>query len=1018
MANPFNPSLLCLNISYFFTSSVPPYSLPCPLCHFPNPQPLIPLSDISIRFFSRPADTVSSSQGAPSTSFSQHPPSVAALADTHELAKSFQVAISITRTIPLSEQRTTIFFRDRKLDKHSGAGTGRSNANKDSTAAGQPQRKHSPNHHLQQERPKTTSPKSTSKIGSFIDLTKSGKTTSSWLQICRNNPPTIRNLDLTQKVLSFITFVESPEPTYYSNNNSNSVSKDFSVAGSIDHHQRHVEFPGTAAGASRTTESLSPIVQDNNNNMDQDTFQQLDDQSFDPNMDILNDNNTLSVDFGNISWHQNQLIPSATATTAPSFGGSGSGVSQSLPAFSQEDQQSVEFRQLQEHYAQLLLQGFSDMVPNNTNKTNNSNNFNAGRSGLDSSYLEILGNGGVVQHQQQQQQQQQMNSQQYTHQNMPPRPSSTNAVHHQQGPQLSDATFTNWRDPYPSETPGFVSPRVVTPPESPHQLRTFSNHSVPPAFDLHKNNIPQHPIQQPQPVVQNRYPLSNHSASTDSVTEDDDGEGSETEDDEPSIAAAAAAAAAVAAAEAASTQCTNCNTRTTPLWRRDADGNPLCNACGLFLKLHGRTRPLSLKSDVIRKRNRGGLNSKANLAGGAPDKHRGGSKSSAEMNKSAILITKVAPTPCGRATVVSKDIDESAQSPLLPDPSGRGPAIGLFAPPPQNSATNRKRRPSTDVEVLQSGPDAVAAATAAAEAISCMDARDIQATIDVLEQAGFQAPEVIGSLLPPELQYNPAAIEELHRLMQQQQEVHPKQGQDQREHGQQQQQHQQQEAYRQNMAYLTPPDDMLLMGHFAPQQQQQQQQEQRGIQSYNGPPFATMVHHQHHHHHQQHQHPQTTAQFPAQMFDESSMAAMNQLMGTDGLPSMAMYLLYNDMMSVTGPHQLPQFQQQPLQPQQQQQQFQQQLQQNHLQHQQQFQREATPSDIAGLLFGMSPAPADHHDGDDDDGDGDEGDHEDHGNAGNVAWMPSGLDPEQQQLQALAMLMGQYQASNATLPSGR
>ncbi|KAF9341645.1 hypothetical protein BGZ91_005325, partial [Linnemannia elongata] len=303
-----------------------------------------------------PADTVSSSQGAPSTSFSQHPPSVAALADTHELAKSFQVAISITRTIPLSEQRTTIFFRDRKLDKHSGAGTGRSNANKDSTAAGQPQRKHSPNHHHQQERPKTTSPKSTSKIGSFIDLTKS----------------------------------ESPEPTYYSNNNSNSVSKDFSVAGSIDHHQRHVEFPGTAAGASRTTESLSPIAQDNNNNMDQDTFQQLEDQSFDANMDILNDNNTLSVDFGNVSWHQNQLIPSATATTAPSFGGSGSGVSQSLPAFSQEDQQSVEFRQLQEHYAQLLLQGFCDMVPNNTNNTNNSNNFNAGRSGLDSSYLEML----------------------------------------------------------------------------------------------------------------------------------------------------------------------------------------------------------------------------------------------------------------------------------------------------------------------------------------------------------------------------------------------------------------------------------------------------------------------------------------------------------------------------------------------------------------------------------------------------------------------------------------------------
>ncbi|KAI9485617.1 MAG: hypothetical protein EXX96DRAFT_474128, partial [Benjaminiella poitrasii] len=52
------------------------------------------------------------------------------------------------------------------------------------------------------------------------------------------------------------------------------------------------------------------------------------------------------------------------------------------------------------------------------------------------------------------------------------------------------------------------------------------------------------------------------------------------------------------------TQCSNCSTRTTPLWRRDPSGNPLCNACGLFLKLHGVVRPLSLKTDVIKKRNR------------------------------------------------------------------------------------------------------------------------------------------------------------------------------------------------------------------------------------------------------------------------------------------------------------------------------------------------------------------------------------------------------------------------------
>ncbi|CAG8507224.1 2913_t:CDS:2 [Cetraspora pellucida] len=57
---------------------------------------------------------------------------------------------------------------------------------------------------------------------------------------------------------------------------------------------------------------------------------------------------------------------------------------------------------------------------------------------------------------------------------------------------------------------------------------------------------------------------------------------------------------------AMSTTCTNCHTQTTPLWRRNPEGQPLCNACGLFLKLHGVVRPLSLKTDTIKKRNRNG----------------------------------------------------------------------------------------------------------------------------------------------------------------------------------------------------------------------------------------------------------------------------------------------------------------------------------------------------------------------------------------------------------------------------
>jgi Zn ribbon nucleic-acid-binding protein len=50
--------------------------------------------------------------------------------------------------------------------------------------------------------------------------------------------------------------------------------------------------------------------------------------------------------------------------------------------------------------------------------------------------------------------------------------------------------------------------------------------------------------------------------------------------------------------------CQNCQTSTTPLWRRDEMGSVLCNACGLFLKLHSRPRPISLKTDVIKSRNR------------------------------------------------------------------------------------------------------------------------------------------------------------------------------------------------------------------------------------------------------------------------------------------------------------------------------------------------------------------------------------------------------------------------------
>ncbi|XP_056284017.1 transcription factor GATA-4 isoform X3 [Pseudoliparis swirei] len=50
--------------------------------------------------------------------------------------------------------------------------------------------------------------------------------------------------------------------------------------------------------------------------------------------------------------------------------------------------------------------------------------------------------------------------------------------------------------------------------------------------------------------------------------------------------------------------CTNCHTTTTTLWRRNAEGEPVCNACGLYMKLHGVPRPLAMKKEGIQTRKR------------------------------------------------------------------------------------------------------------------------------------------------------------------------------------------------------------------------------------------------------------------------------------------------------------------------------------------------------------------------------------------------------------------------------
>ncbi|KAJ5945949.1 Nitrogen regulatory protein nrfA [Penicillium verhagenii] len=119
------------------------------------------------------------------------------------------------------------------------------------------------------------------------------------------------------------------------------------------------------------------------------------------------------------------------------------------------------------------------------------------------------------------------------------------------------------------------------------------------------------------------------------------------------------------------TTCTNCFTQTTPLWRRNPEGQPLCNACGLFLKLHGVVRPLSLKTDIIKKRNRSSANSLA----------VGTSRSSKKSSRKNSIVH--VPTSVVNSRAPSNNASESPPSLLGSSFSNKSGVVPIAAAPPK-----------------------------------------------------------------------------------------------------------------------------------------------------------------------------------------------------------------------------------------------------------------------------------------------------------------------------------------------
>ncbi|KAL8185041.1 UNVERIFIED_CONTAM: Transcription factor GATA-4 [Gekko kuhli] len=86
--------------------------------------------------------------------------------------------------------------------------------------------------------------------------------------------------------------------------------------------------------------------------------------------------------------------------------------------------------------------------------------------------------------------------------------------------------------------------------------------------------------------------------------------------------------------------CANCHTNMTTLWRRNAEGEPVCNACGLYMKLHGVPRPLAMRKEGIQTRKR-------------KPKNVNKSKASAGPASNGSLTSAISSAPCTSTTTTT-----------------------------------------------------------------------------------------------------------------------------------------------------------------------------------------------------------------------------------------------------------------------------------------------------------------------------------------------------------------------------
>ncbi|KAL9549248.1 hypothetical protein MBANPS3_005287 [Mucor bainieri] len=156
----------------------------------------------------------------------------------------------------------------------------------------------------------------------------------------------------------------------------------------------------------------------------------------------------------------------------------------------------------------------------------------------------------------------------------------------------------------------------------------------------------------------------------------------------PSAATTTTSTLSAAPEDLANLICANCQTTTTPLWRRDESGHPICNACGLYFKLHSVRRPITMKRSTIKRRKR--------VTAATMVTHK-----PVVMHRPAIapIVSAADASLCGTKRRIENAPESAAKRiehlrPLLPTPS---PAHAVERPP----------SPAASVHSARSSPDPI-----------------------------------------------------------------------------------------------------------------------------------------------------------------------------------------------------------------------------------------------------------------------------------------------------------------------